>query len=67
MLHHTHNLTDDSGTEKLAFCRCTNCENAWWVRAASEHQPSFCCYCGMKFLWYDVGGNNYNIAGKPVL
>ncbi|MDB5310687.1 MAG: hypothetical protein JWO38_4889 [Gemmataceae bacterium] len=67
MLKHTHSLkADDEEDVRVSQCRCMRCENIWWVRHAPEHQPSYCPYCGLKFLWYTgVDGDPFDLSGLP--
>lgn len=69
MLDHDLTLTrDDDGKEiALSTCRCCACENHWFVLCAPEFQPSYCPYCGIKFLYYDNNdGQTFNLAGQPL-
>jgi hypothetical protein len=66
MLGHTHSLTDGGTAQRLSLCNCGRCKNEWWVRCAPEFQPSYCPYCGMKFVWYDRDdGKEFGLSGSP--
>lgn len=32
---------------------CGVCDNEWCVASGIEFNPSYCCYCGVKFDHYD--------------
>lgn len=66
-LSHTHDVPGDDGkSRQVAQCTCDSCKNIFWVTAAHEHEPTFCPYCGIKFVGYDDGnGNVYGMSGLP--
>lgn len=50
----------------LSTCHCQECDNKWWVKCAPEHEPSYCCYCGIKFSHYfDGDGKECGMSGLP--
>jgi hypothetical protein len=42
----------DGQRGSIAGCRCTACSNGFFVWAKTEYQPSYCPYCGVKFVGY---------------
>lgn len=69
MLTHTHDMPRDDGAphDRVSQCSCGSCQNVFWVRCASEFQPSYCPYCGIKFRWYDgLNGDKYKVSGQRI-
>ena len=55
---------DDEVEQNVSLVRCAKCTNEWFVINMGENEPSYCCYCGMKFKFYDKDDNVYrNLAG----
>jgi hydrogenase maturation factor HypF (carbamoyltransferase family) len=60
-------MPDDEGNQVMvSFVKCTNCQNDWWVRWTPESQPACCCYCGIKFTYYQApDGRVIDMGGRP--
>lgn len=53
---------------KIAGVVCEPCGNLFFVLNIGENEPSFCAYCGTKFVEYTKGDNKdrFNIAGFKI-
>lgn len=63
----THDL--DVGGERftVSTCVCFSCDNDWWVRCGVEFRPSFCPYCGTRFLGYENSkGERFDNLNRPL-
>jgi hypothetical protein len=66
MLTSTHEYQSQDGNKcSVSEVHCGTCENKWYVITGSEFQPSYCCYCGIKFRFYDNDLGEFKLNGTP--
>lgn len=53
---------------RIANVDCYHCKNIFFVPNIGENEPSFCAYCGIKFIKYTKGDDEqeYNLAGFKI-
>ncbi len=70
MLESKFKATLNNGQQiRISHVMCNTCKNVFFVPSMGENEPSFCCYCGIKFVSYtkeNSNGQQFNIAGFPI-
>lgn len=56
----------EGGEWPIAGCNCSGCGNFFFYVDLPEFAPRVCCYCGLKFRWYeDPEGVPRDLNGLP--